>query len=92
MHYPLVSLFAIFPQLTLGKTAAQLCRGTATLADDGNWYCSQVKAITYKNINQAGRYNRTTGVDPDAGLCHHEPIAYAGVGPTTPLIGEVLKS
>ena len=89
MFFSLISFFAVLPSLALAKTSAQLCRGTSTLANDGNWYCSEVKAITYKNINQTGEYNRTTRVDPKTGLCDHEPIAYSGAGPFTPLIGEV---
>ena len=76
--------------LALGKSAGQLCRGTAEESDDGNWYCSEVKAITYRNISQSGLYNRTTQVDPDTGRCVHETVAYDGTGPLTPLFGEVL--
>ncbi|KAF2736585.1 hypothetical protein EJ04DRAFT_521802 [Polyplosphaeria fusca] len=72
-----------------GKTSAQLCRGTAAEADDGNWYCSEVSTITYKNISQPGTYNRTTGVDPSTGLCAHQPISYSGRGSLTPLLGEL---
>ncbi|CAI6271715.1 unnamed protein product [Periconia digitata] len=89
MIYFFTSFLLTIPLHVFGKSAAKLCHGSATLADDGNWYCSQVNAITYKNINQAGRYNRTTGIDPDSGVCHHEPIAYSGIGATTPLIGEL---
>lgn len=86
----LVGVLALLPHLVLCKTAAQLCKGTSVRADDGNWYCSQVKAITYKNISQPGVYKRTTRVNPKTGLCEHEPVAYSGVGPLTPLIGEVI--
>jgi len=89
MLYQLSSLVALLPYLSLGKTSAQLCSGTSTLSDDGNWYCSQVTAITYKNISQPGEYNRTTRVNPKTGLCEHEPVAYSGVSQLTPLIGEV---
>jgi hypothetical protein len=82
-------LLPLLSRLVLSKTSAQLCRGTSTLADDGNWYCSEVTAITYKNISQPGEYNRTTRVNPKTGLCEHEPVAYSGVGQLTPLIGEV---
>lgn len=92
MLYSLLYVLYSLVQIATGKTAGQLCRGTATRADDGNWYCSEVTAITYKNISQAGEYNRTTKVNPKTGLCDHEPVSYSGVGPTTPLIGEVLES
>lgn len=70
-------------------TSRQLCRGSASLSD-GNWYCSEVTAITYKNISQPGAYNRTSQVNPDTGICDHEPVSYSGVEYYTPLIGEVL--
>ncbi|KAF9736232.1 hypothetical protein PMIN02_006794 [Paraphaeosphaeria minitans] len=89
MIYLLFSLFVLFAPVAFSRTAAQLCRGTAERADDGNWYCSEVTAITYKNISQSGEYNRTTRVNPKTGLCDHEPVAYSGVGPFTPLIGEL---
>ncbi|KAH8732758.1 putative TOS1-like glycosyl hydrolase-domain-containing protein [Phaeosphaeriaceae sp. PMI808] len=62
--------------LTFSKTSGELCRGT-------------VWAITYRNISQAGAYNRTTNVDPKTGLCGHERVLYEGNGPLTPLFGEV---
>ena len=73
-----------------GKTAGELCRGTAELSKDGNWYCSEVRAITYRNISQPGAYNRTTYVDPRTGLCGHERLNYPGTGPLTPLFGDVV--
>ncbi|KAK3208568.1 hypothetical protein GRF29_77g1154638 [Pseudopithomyces chartarum] len=92
MTYALLGTFCLLCLLIQAahcRTAAQLCRGTAERADDGNWYCAEVTAITYKNISQAGEYNRTTRVNPKTGLCDHEPVAYSGVGPFTPLIGEL---
>jgi hypothetical protein len=72
-----------------GRTSAQLCSGTAELASDGNWYCTEVMAITYYNISQAGAYNYTTFVDPSTGICGHERIDYPAAGSLTPLFGEV---
>jgi hypothetical protein len=92
MLYAALSFWAFLPCSVVGKTSAQLCRGTSTMADDGNWYCSQVNAITYKNISQPGEYNRTTRVNPKTGLCEHEPVAYSGVSELTPLIGEVVEA
>lgn len=83
-------LITILLPFAHSKTAGELCRGTAELSKDGNWYCSEVRAITYRNISQAGAYNRTTYVDPRTGLCGHERLEYPGVGPLTPLFGEVL--
>lgn len=72
------------------KTSGELCSGTAERAKDGNWYCSEVWAITYRNISQPGAYNRTTSIDPQTGLCSHERQSYPATGPLTPLFGEVL--
>ena len=74
------------------KTSGELCRGTSELSKDGNWYCSEVRAITYRNISQAGAYNRTTYVDPRTGLCSHERLDYPTTGPLAPLFGEVLPT
>ncbi|KAF9699574.1 hypothetical protein EKO04_002562 [Ascochyta lentis] len=74
---------------THSKTAGQLCSGTAERASDGNWYCSEVLAITYNNISQPGAYNRTTYVDPSTGICGHETVRYPATGQLTPLFGEV---
>ena len=78
----------VLPSLTFAKSAGELCRGHSQFSE-GNWYCSEVQAITYKNISQPGRYNRTTRVNPDTGLCDHEPVSYSGTGSLTPLFGEV---
>jgi hypothetical protein len=72
-----------------GKTSGELCSGTAARAADGNWYCTEVWAITYRNISQPGVYNRTTTVDPSTGVCGHERVDYPATGPLTPLFGEV---
>ncbi|KAF2800053.1 hypothetical protein K505DRAFT_293566 [Melanomma pulvis-pyrius CBS 109.77] len=80
---------ALLSPLAVGKTAGQLCRGTSQKADDGNWYCSEVQTITYRNISQSGAYNRTISVDPDTGRCAHETITYPGTGTLTPLLGEL---
>ncbi|CBX95498.1 hypothetical protein LEMA_P026500.1 [Plenodomus lingam JN3] len=86
-HSILIS--AIFLPFTYSKTSSQLCSGTAVLSEDGNWYCSEVEAITYHNISQPGAYNRTTSIDPRTGLCSHARQDYSSTGPHTPLFGEV---
>jgi len=89
MKYTILATSLLLP-FSLGRTAGELCRGTAQLSQDGNWYCSEVQAITYRNISQAGTYNRTTYVDPRTGLCGHERLYYPATGPLTPLFGDVL--
>ena len=81
-------LVATLLRFAYSKTSGQLCSGTAELSN-GNWYCSEVRAITYRNISQPGVYNRTTYVDPDTGLCGHERLDYPATGSLTPLFGEV---
>jgi hypothetical protein len=74
------------------KTSGELCKGTGELASDGNWYCSEVLAITYRNISQTGVYNRTISVNPSTGICGHETVKYEGTDELTPLFGEVVHS
>jgi len=81
-------IVALLPPV-YSKTSGQLCAGTAEKSQDGNWYCSEVQAITYRNISQPGAYNQTTSVDPGNGLCSHERLNYPSTGPLTPLFGEV---
>ncbi|KAI4684604.1 uncharacterized protein J4E88_004044 [Alternaria novae-zelandiae] len=66
MKHTILSAVILLP-LAYSRTAKELCRGTAELSSDGNWYCSEVWAITYRNISQPGAYNRTTTVDPKTG-------------------------
>jgi hypothetical protein len=83
-------LFASFTfPFVYSRTSGELCRGTGEQAPDGNWYCSEVRAITYRNISQSGVYNRTTSIDPSTGICGHETVKYGATGPLTPLFGEV---
>ncbi|KAJ8108987.1 hypothetical protein OPT61_g7786 [Boeremia exigua] len=85
----LLYLAATIPLVSC-RTAGQLCSGTAERAPDGNWYCSEVMAITYRNISQPGAYNRTTNIDPNTGTCGHETVRYPATGPLTPLFGQVV--
>ena len=77
--------------LAYGMTTSQLCADTAERASDGNWYCTEVLAVTYNNISQSGAYNRTTYVDPSTGICGHETVQYPATGPLTPFFGEVMR-
>jgi hypothetical protein len=87
MKHTFIASFTL--PIAYGKMAGELCRGTGTKAADGNWYCSEVQTITYRNISQTGAYNQTTSVDPTTGICGHKTIGYDGTGPLTPLFGEV---
>ncbi|KAL8988327.1 MAG: hypothetical protein Q9177_002579 [Variospora cf. flavescens] len=44
----------------------------------GNWYCSEVKAITYSNFPGTGSYNKVVDMDPKTGQCTTEKHAYSG--------------
>jgi hypothetical protein len=88
-HTLFIASFALIP-LVRGMTSGDLCSGTSERASDGNWYCSEVRAITYRNISQPGAYHQTVDVDPQTGLCGHERVDYDGTDPLTPLYGEVM--
>jgi hypothetical protein len=89
-HTLLIASFTL--PIVYSKTSSQLCEGTGEKASDGNWYCSEVLAITYRNISQTGVYNRTTSVNPSTGICGHETVRYGGTDELTPLFGEVVHS
>ncbi|KAL9020558.1 MAG: hypothetical protein Q9185_002144 [Variospora sp. 1 TL-2023] len=42
----------------------------------GNWYCSEVKAITYSNFPGTGSYNKVVDMDPKTGECTTEKHTY----------------
>ncbi|KAL8916141.1 MAG: hypothetical protein Q9208_008678 [Pyrenodesmia sp. 3 TL-2023] len=44
----------------------------------GNWYCSEVKAITYSNFPGTGSYNKVTHMDINTGQCTTERHNYSG--------------
>lgn len=44
----------------------------------GNWYCSEVQAITYSNFPGHGYYNKITNMDAQTGQCETVPYAYSG--------------
>jgi len=88
MKYTILVASSILP-CVYSRTSGELCSRTSERASDGNWYCSEVRAITYRNISQPGFYNRTTDVNPQNGICGHEPVRYGANDPLTPLYGEV---
>ncbi|KAI9811363.1 MAG: target of Sbf [Pycnora praestabilis] len=52
----------------------------------GNYYCSEVTAITYKNVGGSGSYQATTNMADD-GTCSQASTAYSG--PMAPMDEEV---
>ena len=81
-------LVLILAPLIRAKSSGELCVGTAS-ETDGSWYCAEVDRILYRNISQAGAYNRTKYIDVQKGVCEHEGVEYDGKGEETPLFGEV---
>lgn len=53
----------------------------------GNWYCSQVPAISYSNFPGHGFYNKVTAMNAATGQC--ENVKYAYNGSLSPLNEEV---
>ena len=47
---------------------AQACAAGVAQEINGNWYCSKVSAITYKNFPGHGYYNKVTDMDEVCGL------------------------
>ncbi|KAF2754329.1 hypothetical protein EJ05DRAFT_156191 [Pseudovirgaria hyperparasitica] len=69
-----------------GATSNALCNiGDTYVA--GNWYCQEVKKISYTGINQSGSYKATTAMDENTGVCSRKDVSYSGPG--APLDGEV---
>ncbi|CAO1598210.1 target of Sbf [Xanthoria calcicola] len=60
------------------SVTAQACAAGTAQQIDGNWYCSEVKAITYSNFPGTGSYDKITNMDPNTGQCTSEKHAYSG--------------
>ncbi|KAL8947490.1 MAG: hypothetical protein Q9222_006238 [Ikaeria aurantiellina] len=58
--------------------AAQACAAGTAKELGGNWYCSEVKAITYSNFPGTGSYNKIANMDPATGKCTTEKHTYSG--------------
>lgn len=59
------------------EVTAQCAAGT-TQEINGNWYCSEVTAVTYTNFPGFGSYNKITGMDASTGDCSSERYNYSG--------------
>ena len=83
MRPPSVHIVVAVTSTTLfSATNAQACApgsGTGTAQEiNGNWYCSEVSAITYENFPGHGYYNQVTNMDADTGQCSSRTHAYSG--------------
>ena len=95
--HPPQPIFLMIPRLFLlaivyrsPLTEAQACAAGSAKQIKGNWYCSQVDAINYRNFPGHGTYNKITRMDPKTGTCDHEVFQYSGS--LSPLNEEVSHS
>ena len=61
----------------LGVSAQECAVGTAN-NHNGNWYCSSVDSISYRNFPGTGHYNRVIHMDTITGECKVEKFVYSG--------------
>lgn len=61
--------------LLAATVSADLCAHGST-DDNGNWYCQEVKAITYTGVGSSNSYNKVTSMN--SGGCGSSPQAYSG--------------
>ena len=66
--------------ILLGATEsnAQACAAGTAQEINGNWYCSEVNAISYTNFPGNGSYNKVTNMDAATGQCSFEQYGYSG--------------
>lgn len=63
--------------LLAATASADLCAHGST-DDNGNYYCQEVKAITYTGVGGSGSYNKVTNMDGSSGTCSSTPFGYSG--------------
>lgn len=63
---------------TLKGAVAQACAAGAASEIKGNWYCSEVTAVTYADFPGVGSYERITDMDVDTGGCSSVRYEYSG--------------
>ncbi|KAL6715778.1 target of Sbf [Lecanora helva] len=66
---------------------AQTCDTEGAQELKGNWYCSEVKAITYQNFPGNGSYNKVMGMNEVTGQC--DTVKYEYYGSPAPLNEEL---
>lgn len=57
-------------------TFAQYCPDPVDY--EGNFYCSQVEAVTYTGVGGHGSYDKITYMDAVSGACTSQPFGYSG--------------
>ena len=63
--------------LFAATVSADLCSYGST-DDNGNYYCKEVKAITYEGVGGSDSYNKVTSMDSTSGTCGSTPYGYSG--------------
>ncbi|CAD6576857.1 MAG: target of Sbf [Alectoria sarmentosa] len=73
-----------FPAVTIPSlllfngVTAQACAVGMAQEINGNWYCSEVTAVTYTDFPGFGFYEKITDMDADSGICSSERYNYSG--------------
>lgn len=78
---------SVFFLTSLKGAAAQACAAGAASEINGNWYCSEVTAVTYANFPGFGSYEKITDMDASTGEC--SSVRYNYSGSLSPLNEEV---
>ena len=73
-----VSTGSVFFLTALEGAAAQVCAAGAASEINGNWYCSEVTAVTYANFPGVGSYKKITDMDAGTGECSSVHYNYSG--------------
>ena len=68
----------IIPSLLLCNGITAQCAAGSALEINGNWYCSEVTAVTYTDFRGVGSYERITDMDAKTGDCASARYNYSG--------------
>lgn len=71
------SLLQLLSPFNTNGVTAQCTAGTAQEIN-GNWYCSEVTAVTYTNFPGVGSYDKITDMDTETGGCSSLQYNYSG--------------
>jgi hypothetical protein len=75
--------------LAFAGSTAVLAQDNNCYEEKGNWYCSEVQAISYSNFGTPGQYHKVTNMG-SSGECDFGPESYSGG--MAPMDGEVRLS
>ena len=80
-------LAVVMPSLLLFNGVTAQCAAGTAQEIRGNWYCSEVTAVTYTNFPGFGAYEKITDMDANTGDC--SSVRYNYSGSLSPLNEEV---